>query len=79
MGCVKFSDTLISRHPEAMEQVAAYPPDEKHPPKHYCRLDAQLRRALSGEYQHCHETVLGHVRPYDGPPQPGHGCVCGLS
>ena len=79
LACVKFSDTLISRHPKAMEQVAAYPPDEKHPPKHYCRLDALLQQALFGEYRHCHETVLGHVRPYDGPPQPGHGCVGGLS
>jgi hypothetical protein len=75
LGCVKFNDALISRHPKAMEQVAAHPPDEKHPPKHYCRLDAYLHEALAGEYRHCHETVLEHVRPYDGPPQPGHGCV----
>jgi hypothetical protein len=75
LGCVKFSDRLISRHPRAMEQVAAHPPDEKHPPKHYCRLDAYLQLVLSGEYRHRHETVLEHVRSYDGPPRPGHGCV----
>jgi hypothetical protein len=79
LGCVKFSDTLISRHPRLMEQIAEHPPDEKHPPKHYCRLDAYLEQALSSEYRHCHETVLGHVRTYDGPPQPAHGCVGELS
>jgi hypothetical protein len=75
LGCVKFSDTLISRHPKAMEQVAAFPPDEKHPSKHYCTLDAYLQRTLLGEYMHCHEEVLGHVRPYNGAPWPNHGCA----
>jgi hypothetical protein len=79
LGCVKFSDTLISRHPKALEHVAVHPPDAKHPPKHYCRLDAYLQEELSSEYRHCHETVLEHVRPYDGPPLPAHGCVGGPS
>lgn len=73
LGCIKFGTELIKRHPGALEQVAAYPPDDKHPPKHWCRIDTYLQRALSGEYHHRHEAVLTHVK--DEKLLPTHGCV----
>lgn len=75
LGCVKFTTPLIRRNPDALNVVAGMS-DPSHEPKHFCRLDAWLQQTLgrAGEQLHIHDTILGHVRPYDGPPQPSHGC-----
>lgn len=77
MGCVKFGASLIAADPLAMQKVGEMF-DLKHPAKHWCRLDAWLQTMtlpFTGIERHVHPQVLGHVRAYDGVPQPTHGCM----
>jgi hypothetical protein len=63
MGCVKFSADLIARNPDAMLRVAVLS-DEKHPARHWCRLDAWLQGCVlpsNGEQRCEHETPVKHL------------------
>ena len=74
MGCVKFGVSLMQRFPDALDRVAPIS-DAKHPPKHWCRLDAWLQtRILPMQERHNHTTVLGHIRSGD-TISPSHGCI----
>jgi hypothetical protein len=71
LGCTKFSDRIMARHPRIMEQVAMMS-NEQHPPKHWCTLDAFVWKALTdaGETRHEHGHVVGHI----GSDKASHGC-----
>lgn len=71
MGCTKFSAELIARHPDALTETAKWS-DPKHPPKHWCRVDGNLKQYLSdrGERLHLHGDVV-HLTS----GQTGHGCT----
>lgn len=51
MGCVKFRDRLIVRHPGMMRYVAAQAP-QGHSPGHWCTLDALIWRYLTERREH---------------------------
>jgi hypothetical protein len=74
LACTKFSAALIARHPDLMAEVAEMW-DEKHPPRHWCRMDAWLFGALiaRGERrcEHVRSEPVGHV----GAQVPSHGCL----
>ena len=76
LACSKFSAALMARHPDLIEVIGTYR-DAKHPPKHWCRLDAWIFDELTrrGEHRHEHTRArpLGHV----GPQYPSHGCLPG--
>ncbi len=77
LGCVKFSTEIVRRNPDAMVEVGLLS-DGNHPRKFWCRLDGWLQSVVlprAAENSHIHETVLAHVRDYDGQPQPSHGCL----
>lgn len=77
MGCVKFGAELMARAPFAVADAGAMS-DDRHPARHWCRLDASLQWMVLPRLQipkHQHPTVLGHYRPYEGRPQPSHGCI----
>lgn len=71
LGCSKFSADLIARNPDAMRKVGVMH-DERHPKRHWCRLDANLRviLELAGETRHEHETMVRHL---------GDGCAHGCT
>jgi hypothetical protein len=72
LGCVKFTDRLICAVPTAMEEVGSLE-DEKHPPKHWCRLDCWLQQRVLPRYgfhSHNHEFALEHLG--EGV---AHGCL----
>ena len=74
LGCVKFGSDLIKRFPNALDEVALMF-DSKHPPKHWCRLDAWLQtRVLPQAERHVHQPPLGHVRS-GSVIKPSHGCL----
>ena len=73
LGCVKFGELLLRRFPKAMDQVAKMH-DPKHPPKHWCRLDAWLTRVLPTSEMHVHKPTLRHLRETEFI-HPAHGCV----
>lgn len=74
LACSRFSEQIIARHPDLMEVIAQMH-DEKHPPKHWCRLDAWIWQVLTerGEkrHDHVHSEAVGHI----GPQEPKHGCL----
>lgn len=74
LACTKFSSALMERNPDLMEVIGQYS-DAKHPPRHWCRLDAWIYAELSGRGERRHEHTrakpLGHV----GPQYPSHGCL----
>ncbi len=77
MACVKFTEELIARIPDALVQVAGMDGDD-HPAKHWCRLDARLQAHVlprSGLQRHPHDPPLGHFRPDGASPWPSHGCI----
>lgn len=71
LGCVKFSEGLIARHPDAMLRVGVMS-DPTHPARHWCRLDAWLTAVLTsvGEGRHEHKGLVRHL---------GNGCAHGCS
>lgn len=74
LGCAKFGSSLIKRYPDALDKVAKLS-DAKHPPKHWCRLDAWLQtRVLPQSERHAHQTIVGHVRS-GSVIKPSHGCI----
>lgn len=75
LSCTKFSGQLMRLVSGAVDR-AGLMSNDKHPPRHWCTLDAFLRVQLmrSGMVQHRHEPALGHYRDYGGIPQPAHGC-----
>lgn len=77
LACTRFSAALIARHPDLIEVIGERS-DVKHPPRHWCRLDAWIFEELSrlGEIRHEHSrsTPLGHI----GAQLPSHGCLVGL-
>jgi hypothetical protein len=77
LGCAKFEGTLMKRSPKLMVEIGEFS-DGTHTRKHWCRLDGWMSNALLQRYNaspcHSHPAV-GHVRDYDGPPLPSHGCV----
>ena len=74
LACTRFSAALIRRHPDLMDEVAQMY-DDRHPPMHWCRMDAWIYGALTarGEkrHDHVHAQALGHV----GNQYPKHGCL----
>jgi hypothetical protein len=63
LGCVKFSTDLIARCPDAMDRVGVLS-DERHPRRHWCRLDAWLQGVVlpsMGETPHGHGPPLVHL------------------
>lgn len=74
LGCVKFGSDLIKRFPSALDRVAELF-DDKHPPKHWCRLDAWLQtRVLPQQERHVHQPPIGHIRS-GSVIRPSHGCI----
>lgn len=72
LGCVKFSHELIVRNPDAMTRVGVLY-DDKHPKRHWCRLDAWLQGIIlpnAGETKHHHPTVVKHLGSGNS-----HGCI----
>jgi len=63
LGCVKFSADLLLRRPLAMTRVGVMF-DERHPKRHWCRLDAWLTSVLQcdGERRHEHVAPVRHLR-----------------
>lgn len=77
LACVKFTDKLIRKIPDAFAQIAPMD-EEEHPPKHWCRLDARLQGKVlprTGVRRHPHEPPLGHFRQDGIQPYPSHGCI----
>jgi hypothetical protein len=74
LACAKFSAALIARNPDLME-IVGQRSDAKHPPRHWCRMDAWIWQLLTdrGEVRHEHSRSqpVGHV----GPQFPSHGCL----
>lgn len=74
LACSKFSAALMARNPDLLEVVGQMS-DAKHPPRHWCRLDAWIWQVLTerGEVRHDHTRAkaVGHV----GPQYPSHGCL----
>lgn len=71
MGCAKFSDDLIARFPDALTETGKWH-DDKHPPKHWCRVDGWLKKYLleHGANQHVHGLVKHLHRG-----RPAHDCA----
>ena len=71
MGCTKFSVELIARNPHAMIETAKWS-DPKHPAKHWCRVDGNLKQYLSdrGERMHLHGEIKHLTKG-----ETGHGCT----
>lgn len=71
MGCAKFSAALIKRFPDALTATGSWH-DERHPPKHWCRVDGWLKQYLleRGARQHVHGLVAHHHKG-----RPAHDCV----
>lgn len=74
LACAKFSSALIARHPDLMEAVGQMS-DSKHPPGHWCRLDAWIYAELMGRgesrHDHTRAKPVGHI----GAQFPSHGCL----
>jgi hypothetical protein len=72
LACTKFSASLIAREPGLMEEVGQMS-DAKHPPGHWCRMDAWIWQALTrrGVSRCEHQNTVGHV----GAQFPSHGCL----
>ena len=72
LGCTRFSASLTRDFPDVIEAVATYE-DQRHPPGHWCSLDAAitfaLRRRLRAWPCQKHGTVQ-HL----GNQLPTHGC-----
>lgn len=71
MGCAKFSADLIKRFPDALSATGTWV-DEKHPAKHWCRVDGWLKKYLMdhGQRQHIHGLVTHHHKG-----RPAHNCI----
>jgi len=72
LSCAKFSAGLIARYPDALDRIAELE-DERHPPKHWCRLDSHLQSHVlnpGGETMHVHGPPLGHLRDDLSPASP---------
>jgi hypothetical protein len=71
MGCAKFSAELIRQFPDALDVTGTWR-DEKHPPKHWCRVDGWLKQYLMerGARQHIHGLVE-HLHK----GRPAHDCA----
>ena len=72
LACTKFSASLIARFPDLMAEVGGMH-DAKHPPGHWCRMDAWIWQALAcrGVSRCEHRNTVGHV----GAQYPSHGCL----
>lgn len=72
MGCGKFAAGIMKRHPRALIDISEWH-DDKHPRRHWCRLDAYLKQYLAarGETQHFHAKLVGHL--HNG--RPAHNCI----
>jgi hypothetical protein len=71
LGCTRFAGSLTRAFPDMVEDVATYE-DERHPPAHWCSLDAAITQALHRRlraWPHLHGFVE-HLS--DG--RPTHGC-----
>lgn len=74
LGCVKFSAAVIARHSSMFGVIGTWH-NERHPPKHWCTLDAwtyQFLRAFGETRCEDHEPV-GHVG-HPGKKSSAHGC-----
>lgn len=47
LGCARFRAAILTRHPDLMGVVAEMS-DDKHPARHWCRLDAWITNTLTG-------------------------------
>ena len=74
LGCVKFSSALIARHPEMFAVIGTWCND-KHPPQHWCTLDAWIYQYLVGRGERrCEDhELVGHVG-HPGKRSSAHGC-----
>jgi hypothetical protein len=73
LGCTRFRPGIITRNPDLLNVVALMS-DEKHPPRHWCRLDAWTDLVLSrrGERRCRDHPQAGHLGR-----SPSHGCAGG--
>lgn len=74
LGCVKFAPELIGRHPAMFGDISTWH-NAKHPPRHWCTLDAWIYQYLIGRGEkrcEVHELV-GHIG-HPGKRQSAHGC-----
>lgn len=72
LGCVKFGANLMRRQPDAIRRVGVLS-DERHPQRHWCRLDGFLQYVVLpslGESIHRHDEPVTHL---------GRGCAHGCT
>jgi len=70
LGCTKFGAALLASAIDPWPWIGAQRQDAKHPPGHWCTLDAWVHRALRQAKwggPHVHYPPLAHARPYTGP------------
>lgn len=72
LGCTRFRAPLMERQPDVFDVIAGMA-DGRHPPMHWCRLDAWLHVTLRdrGEPRCDRHPQVGHVN--DGQSS-AHGC-----
>ena len=73
LGCTRFRAEVMRAAPDLMTEIAALG-DDKHPPKHWCRLDTLTYHRLEARGQvmcRAHGEV-GHLGALD---RSGHGCL----
>ena len=71
LGCTKFDAQIMQDLPELFDVIAS-DTNDLHPAKHWCNIDARMRRYLNSYMRndHLHTTLVKHLRPYAS-----HGCV----
>jgi len=70
-GCVRFRHELLKTTEGLIDRVGAMS-DSKHPPRHWCRLDAwmQIQLRNAGYRIHVHQPAVEHLST-----ECSHGCV----
>lgn len=74
LGCVRVRASLIGRHPDLWEVIGGMA-DEKHPARHWCRLDLWMQQELGrrGERMCREHPMVGHLM--SDPARPAHRCM----
>ena len=70
-GCVRIRGSLMAQHPRVIIEAGQHD-GPKHPPRHWCSLDAYMQHELHrrGIEQHRHEPAVEHLGV-----GVSHGCV----
>lgn len=77
LGCTKFTAALMEKIPDLLDLVG-HLSDETHAPKHWCRLDVWIQRAIADlraedpeiPWRCIDHPEVGHL----GRSRPSHGC-----